>query len=210
MVKLIGPMQSARASGTLAGQLTFGFTGKTPTLRKKPNPRQPRTGKQVSMRAMIKFLTRQWKRLSKPDQATWAQPYRHPCLPDYNAYLKHNLKRWRSFLAPSQTFPINAVLPPNQLWTDSAPGYVRHAIPHLDIITGLSGWGAVIFRSQTPAFITAYDNAIAVIQTTGAGPWTYTDTPLDPGVYYYSERAFSIDGTMWPHEPTHVKQATVT
>lgn len=186
MVKLKGPALSTHASGTLADILTFGTSKKRNTLRKKPTPKQPRSGLQVSMRAMMKFLSQEWTNISTSDKATWANAYPDPQLNDYNSYLSYNLQRWRSLRAPTKAFPATQTGLfgyTHALWV---VGGVRHTLCATRFDTDpRDAWTGFLYHKYGSPPTMGVDTMIHVykIEDTAAHYWTHT--PLQTGQHYY-------------------------
>ena len=209
MVKLRGPGLSAAASGSLGDALTFSTSKGRAYVKHKPTPAQPQSGNQVSMRAMMRYLSQQWQNLTAGNQATWADAYPDPSLSLYNAFIKHNLNRWRSLKAPSKEYPTSYVGTPSWILSTSATGSVRHA--KIEVMTDhlAQGWGFAIFRhtaSPVPCDFEHFVHALLVdaIYTI----FTWTDRPLAPGTYYWKFRPFSINGDM--DSGSYEKSATIT
>ncbi len=197
MVKLTGPVLSRAASGTLGNALTFQKSGKSHTLRKKPTPKQPRSGLQVSMRAMMSFLSKQWKNIT-PYQNSWANAYPHePDLNNYNAYIRFNLERWRTRRPPTQGYPT---LEHQTIGTQPdiyAAGQVRHA----KILVYLDGdindnWTFLIFHAIGAWPDLAVDRLIHVELTIDLLDKHFTHTPLAAATHYYRAVATAGDGNV--------------
>ena len=71
MVKLQAPCLSLEASGSLAGALVFSKWKGRPYCRSLVTPANPRSGGQVGMRAMFKFLSQKWDAIAAGPKATW-------------------------------------------------------------------------------------------------------------------------------------------
>ncbi len=195
MVKLTGPMLSRAASGTLAGQLTFGFSGTTPTLRKKPTPKQPRSGLQISMRAMMTFLSKQWKNLTTNQQETWNLCGTHKQLDAYHRYLGHNLERWRNKTPPTKEYPAaeqgdSAIFP-----VYDAIGGVRHCVlSWYEWLDPKDTWTWLIFHKLGADPPENVQNLIHVGLYQVAPAKTFTHQNLPPGIHHYHFAMATDDG----------------
>ena len=197
MVKLLGPCQSNAASGTLAGLLTFGKTRTRSIMRKKPIPKQPLSGLQVSLRAMMTWLSRQWSTFTAPQQATWNDAFPNTEISSYNAYLKYNMQRWRSLKPPSRVFPAAEISTGSIRTFDSCVGSVRHVFHSLLVIPPINdNWGTLIFHrfAALPTLDVKYLNHVVLIEDVVAH--TYRETPLPPGIHHYKTVNFTHDGNI--------------
>lgn len=197
MVKLKGPGLSREASGTLANTLTFGKSKRTSTLRKKPTPKQPRSGLQISMRAMMKFLSQHWNEISTARQATWADAYTDPQLSNYNSYLRHNLERWRNYKAPSQLFPAAEALNPAASIQLTSTGGVRH-VDHVArvILTANDNWTLILHHIKGGLPPAEMQYMVHIFRATDLTSQYWTHTPLEVGPHGYQLTRASADGKM--------------
>lgn len=195
MVKLTGPMLSRAASGTLAGQLTFGFSGTTPTLRKKPTPKQPRSGLQISMRAMMTFLSKQWKNLTTNQQETWNLCGTHKRLDAYHRYLGHNLERWRNKRPPTKEYPAAAAMDLLHSFEPIATGHIRHIDLAIDRNgEGDNAWAFLIFHSDIALPDPDLEKLVHVLPAETPGFFYWTHSHLQPAEHHYTVVPFTDDG----------------
>ena len=195
MVKLKGPGLSLEASGTAGKILTFGKTKGRAILRKKPVPRQPRSGLQVSMRAMMQFLSQQWKNLTAGEQATWASTDFQISLSMYNAFIKHNLERWRSRKPPSKEYPAAEVNTPSDMPGITARGGTRHVELEMWNGSGIPGnWTLMVFHKFEAPAASDVDQLVHVQLAEAFGMYPWTHTPLKPGTHHYNLTGTSTDG----------------
>lgn len=185
---------SLDASGSLAGTLTFAKNKGRNYVRQLVIPANPKSVKQVSVRAMLKFLAQNWAALSAPDKATWQPLADASTISPFNAYTSENQTRWSNFLAPGQEYPVGTTGTAEAFGAQSATGGV--GLVTLDWNAGAVGtnWGVLIHRSTVIAFTPAFDNLIAVAFDNDALAHAYVDTPLIPGTYYYRLQPFTADG----------------
>ena len=210
MVKLKGPLQSTAASGTLAGVLTFGKTRTTHTLRKKPKPKQPNSGLQLSMRAMLQFLTREWKGLSAPNRTSWSAAPDAPDGSNYNKYLAHNLKRWRDWKAPSKSYPATEThldAPAPSL--DAQPGPRHVILTYQAEYEVRDNWAFLLYHSTTEIDRPERDKLIKLLHVETMDIQHWTHQPLAAGTHYYALGTCSIDGLI-AHDLFPKKSAIVT
>ncbi len=192
MVKLRGPMMSLAASGSLGKKLTFGKALGRPYARRLVIPGNPKTGGQISIRQMIKFLSQQWAGQSSVAQQSWQALADSNKIAPYHAYCKINAARWRSFLSPSI---ISTILP----WTPSSNVATWTAVAGVREITltmstdgsASTDWGFMLFASTSTGFTPAYSNLITLVQSNATTDVTFVHGPLPAGTYYYRTKIFN-------------------
>jgi hypothetical protein len=196
MVKVNAPALSLDASGKLGGSLVFSKWKGRHYVRSLVTPSNPKSGGQVGMRAMLKFLSQNWAALTAGDQATWEDRADQLIASTFNAYMSLNLFRWRNFTAPTQQDPAAEEDTEAVLGALSATPGVRSVTITQAVTTANDGWGVAFFRSPTGTFETAFDNLIGVGLIVGTANVVLVDSPLDPATYYYDTRPFTLDGIL--------------
>jgi hypothetical protein len=184
---------SLDASGTLAETITFSKWKGRNVVRQRVIPANPKTGPQVGMRAMMKFLAQFWTTLSALNKATWEDRAKLTNIAPFNAFTSYNMSRWRSFKGPTKVDPAIDTAEGGAAPTSTLTGGIRQI--QLSIVDGAQapGWGWIIYRSATTGFTPGYDTCVAVIPRTGT-PTVYVDAPLEAGEYFYRVGGFGIDG----------------
>lgn len=208
MVKLYAPMFSLGASGTVGKAVTFsGWKGRA-YARQRVVPANPKSALQVSVRAMMRFLSQAWASVGSTPQGSWADRAAAGNYSNFNAFIARNMARWREFQAPGQTDPVaeSGTLPTATF--DSATGGVRSMDLEWDITSLDDVWGVILFRSDSTGFSTALSNAVRVIPVDATGSLIYTDSNLTPGTYYYNSRFFTKEGSLGPEEGEQSGTAT--
>lgn len=94
MAKLIGPLMSVDARGSVGDVLTYAKSGKTNYAKRYTIPMNPKTAAQTAHRLGIGFISSLWKTLTVEQKATWNELGDRLQLPPYHAYLKTNCKLW--------------------------------------------------------------------------------------------------------------------
>jgi hypothetical protein len=191
MVKLKGPLGSAEASGTLGRTAIFSSWKGRAYAKAHAVPSNPNTAPQISVRAMLAFLSQQWAAFTVPNKATWNEIAAQKNIPPYNAFLSDNLDRWKRFHAPGKVYPISALgtLPDLDHFTISG-GLAKIRIE--STWEGLNNvWGMMIFHSLTPGFTPSRANLIHIQTITEYTPntWIYQTTIL--GLHYLNFRTFT-------------------
>ena len=194
MVKVRAPAMSLDASGSLAGTLVFSKWKGRNYIRQLVIPTNPKSGGQVGVRAMFKFLSQVWDGLTDANKATWEDRADDMIVSEFNAFMSYNQRRWRDFDTPSKEDPATE--------TGTAPtGPTGVATPNVRSMTlaisdgaNAPDFGYAIFRSLTSTFTLNWDNCIAVVPWDDSGTTEYVDSPLEPDTYYYNAIGFMATG----------------
>jgi len=210
MVKLKGPGFGTAASGSLADAITYSISKGRAYVKKKPTPKQPRSGLQVSGRAIMRFLVPRWKNFSTAIRETWQDAYPDPHINEYNAYIRYNLERWRRQAPPTKAFPATETGLPADSLNMTATGGVRHV--ELDMwIPGSvrDNWSGLLFHSATGWPDHDVVDLVHFQIMGGTLHYKWTHTPLAVGTHRYKLFCASEDGnTTW--SPTVTDAAVVT
>lgn len=196
MVKVAAPALSLEASGSIGKVMTFSKWKGRPYVRSLVRPANPKSGGQVGVRSMFKFLSQIWATIGAVPQATWEDRADQSTISPFNAFMSYNLSRWRDFLAPSDTDPADDSDTDCVTGATSATPGVRSVTLAIGVTTANDGWGVAVFRSTTTGFSTAFDNLIGVGIVDGTNDVVVVDTPLEPDTYYYNYRTFTLDGQL--------------
>lgn len=194
MVRVQAPALSLDASGSLAGALVFSKWKGRPYVRSLVTPANPKSGGQVGMRSMFRFLTTQWASVSAGNQATWETRADQKIVSEFNAYCGYNQFRWRDFLAPTQHDPEATADTPSTVGTLAAAAGVRSITVTQPITTAADGWPIMFFRDTSASVTVAFDNLVGVRPVNGVNDVVFVDSPLDPGTYYYRVSHGTEDG----------------
>lgn len=208
MARATAPLFGFDASGKIGGALVFAKWKGRPYVRRLVIPKNPKSVKQVSVRSMMKFLSQKWAAIATADQDTWDVRADQNIISAFNAYVKVNQGRWKSFLAPGQTDPVGATGTPAVLGAVTSVGGVLLATVSVPVTTANDGWGCMIFRSTTTGFTTGFDNLVAIVLADAVATQVFVDTPLLAGTYFYNYREFTDDGLLGPEDGE--TSATVT
>lgn len=194
MVKVYGPAFSLEASGTLADAITFSKWKGRPYIRERVIPANPKSGPQVGMRAMIKFLAQNWTNLTAGQKADWLTRAQTLTASNFNAFCSYNQKRWRNFASPSKLDPATEDDIHGSIADHAAVAGVRQITLSWNVTAVEGLWGIQIFRDTTGDPVSAFSNCIAVVRCESVEVHTYVDTPLAAGTYYYNFRKFTESG----------------
>ncbi len=196
MVKLNGPAMSLSASGSLGGVLTFSTWKGRAYARRLVRPANPKSGGQVGVRSLFKFISQNWAAISAGSKASWETRADQKIISPFNAYMGFNQSRWRDFLPPSEVDPADAILTVATPGVITAVAGVRSITLTIPITTANQGWGVTVYRALTTGFSPAFDNLIGVGLISGTDDVVVVDTPLEPDEYFYNFRTFTVDGAV--------------
>lgn len=196
MVKLKAPMLSLDASGKLADAIVFAKWKGRHYARALVTPSNPRSAGQTGMRRMLKFLSQDWTNLTTAAQDSWNDRADADVISQFNAFMGFNLKRWRNFSAPTKTEPCLQEEPVGTVANEAATAGVRQILIEFDITASANNWGVMVFRQITTPVVTAWTNLVQIVWAGALGGYSWIDTPLSAGHYYYNFRPFSIDGLL--------------
>jgi len=70
MAKVISPLHSERAGGSVGG-CTYSRARGLDTVKARPSPTQPRSARQLAIRAILSTCSRAWANLSAPNREAW-------------------------------------------------------------------------------------------------------------------------------------------
>lgn len=195
MVKVKGPLQSTRASGTLADAVTFSNWKGRPYVKSRALPANPNTAPQAGMRAMFSGLSSSWDALHPMIQATWADLGIIGNVSPFHAYMQENQKRWAQHKAPCMRFTDQDEDATHMdVNTYTATGQVRSVSCELIVNAVLQGWGWLIHRSPTTAFTPGPHTLVHALLNVNVGRSTWIHAPLEPGTYFYRMFKTTIDG----------------
>ena len=193
-MKVVGPMFSLDATGTIAGAVTATHWKGRNVMRQRVDPANPKSGPQTGIRAMMAFLSKQWASLTSAEKATWQDRADATAISPFNAFTSYCLKRWRNFLTPSKEDPAAETSTAPDAATVNLTAGVRQITVDITHGTNAPDWGYAIFRDTSTGFTPAFSNCIAVVPCDGSGDATHVDTPLAAGTYYYVVKGFMDDG----------------
>lgn len=196
MVRVYAPALSLDASGTIGNAMVFSKWKGRNYVRERVVPANPKSGPQVGVRAMFKFLAQIWDGLTTVNKATWEDRGDQLVASPFNGFVSYNQKRWRNFLGITKEDPAIDTAFSGTMGALSCTGGVRQVTVTQAVTAAGNGWGLAIFRSPTGTFDTAFSNCIAVLPFDGTNDIVYVDTPLAPATYYYDTRPLTDDGVL--------------
>jgi len=192
MARVTGPLMSMDASGTVAGAIVFSRWKGLPYVRRHAIPSNPRSAKQISMRAMMSFLSRNWATTVTPG-ADWIPPASTRHMSAFNLYIGDNQAAWRSFKAPSTTYVRDELGTAPSAGVVTASGGVRSS--QLSIADGANppDWGYLVFGQIGATPVPSISSLVGVMLWTGS-PTVFVHTPIAIGTWHYIVTGFLTTG----------------
>lgn len=195
MAVVKGPLFSIDASGTVAGAIVFSRWKGRNVVRRHAVPANPRSGGQLSIRAMMTFLSQYWDDLTAAQQADWDERAAASNISPFNAFCSYNLERWGTNLLPSIEYPALESDTPGTIANEVATAQSRSILLSDDVTVLGQNWGILVYRSLTTGLTGTRNQLVKIIPAITATTYTWLDFPLTVGVaQYYKFKSFSIEG----------------
>lgn len=192
-----GPLFSLDASGTVGGAIVFSKWKGRNYVRRHAVPANPKSGGQLGVRAMMKFLTQYWSTLTGTEQATWETRAETTNISPFNAYTSYDMARFGTYLMPSKEDPAVQSDLAGVLANEAATAQSRAILIDLDVSVVNQNWGVIIHRGLLTGFTPSRANAVQVIPAESAASFQWLDFPLTVGVaQFYRFTPFSIEGVI--------------
>lgn len=197
MVKLTGPLLATSASGTLASHLNFMDTRRGTVARRKPVPKQPRSGLQVSIRVMFLWLTKQWAGLQQAKKDTWLPATNAAGISAFNHYCQVNMRRFRRGVGVTKQFPATEEGAGPAPVMPMAIGYQGYARVITAWTMGFDGWLWGFHRSLVTPFASGVTNLVDTLEVENGVAIDWYDRGLDPATYHYRISRWTDDGLVF-------------
>lgn len=195
MAGVKGPLFSLDASGSVGNAIVFAKWKGRNYVRRHAIPANPKSVGQVSMRAMLKFLTQSWANLTAGEQADWDTRAAATDISPFNAFVGFNAQRWGRFAFPSQLDPATETGTPGTILAPTATAGSRSILLAVPISVLADNWGAVIHASITTGFTPSRNTARQMIPAESVATFSWLDFPLTVGVeIFYRFESYSDDG----------------
>jgi len=185
VVRVRGPSLAQEAAGGLGQTLIFSQSKGRSYVKRWAAPANPNTTPQLAMRRMHQWLSQHWSTLVAADQDTWAELAAQTNIPPYNAFISHNLARWRSFLAPCDRYPATATGSYGSFYLWYATACSRGMDLSVSVGPPADSRAVLLMRSQTPGFTPKWSNLCYSVPWLDAGYKCWFDRPIPAGTYYY-------------------------
>lgn len=198
MVRTKGPLLSIAAAGSLGDVLTSSSSKGRSYMKLKSSPKDTRSPRQLSIRAMVSFLNIHWPELDQEDKDLWNAIAAGRKFSVQNAYLQRNMQRWTTGTAPSddpEEWPPDT---PSTLFLYS-PALVGRG-PRLRVFMNVANNSVAVVFHRDPAngFTPSWSNAVHVVKITAGASVYWHDSPLASGTYRYKCRVFTHHGVFGP------------
>ena len=199
MPKVTGPCFSQCAQGSLANVMSFTKCRELRSVTIKPDHCDRKSDSQLSLRAMMGFLSMAWASIDASDRQSWLPLAEKGKLATFHVYNGGNLTRWVQNFAPSKAYPAteSGNLPKFAIKLD-AQVMDKSVLLSSRIANLKDGWGVIYFRSKSSGFDPNRSNCIIVMPTLSAGVVQQMDRPPTQGTWYYNIKAFTTDGEQSP------------
>ena len=197
MATVKGPLFSIGASGSIGGAIVYSTWKGRPYVRQHAVPSNPKSVGQVSIRAMLKFLSQYWATLSDVQQADWETRAAVTNISPFNAYLSYNMTRWGLGLYPSQADPATETNTPGTTANATSTAASRSIDLSCDISVLADNWAIAIFRGLVTGVAATRNELVQIIPAASAATFTWLDFPLTPGIeQFYIQAAVTDDGVL--------------
>ena len=194
MARVQGPLFSLAASGKLGGAVVYASWKGRAYVRELVRPANPKSDKQLSVRAMMTWLSQQWASIGSTAQDSWEDLADADVVSPFNAFIKKNLRRWRNFLGVGQDATPDAGDTGPTNGAASIVGGIRMITVTMAVTTLNDAWGLAIFRKTASAVTPAFDNLVSIQPYDGTNSIVFVDTPLAPATYHYDFYSITKDG----------------
>lgn len=195
MVKLIAPLFSQAASGSIGGTHTHASWKGRQYARQLVIPANPKSPAQHGSRAMMTFLSQGWKTLTIANQMTWAAAAKVGAVSPFNSYVAANQKRWTQFTTPGQASPIGGTGTNATMGAQSAAAGVGQVALSIAVTAAANTWGLLIHVYPITGATLSRNNVRLVIPINGTTTLTPIITGLVAGVAVFVKiTPFTTDG----------------
>lgn len=195
MAGVKGPLFSLDASGSVGDAIVFAKWKGRNYVRRHAIPANPKSVGQVSVRAMLKFLTQYWVSLTEGEQTTWDTRAAATDISPFNAYVSYNASRWGRYAFPSKEDPAAVAGTAGTILSPTAVAGSRSILLSVPISVAADNWGVIIHSSLTTSFTPSRNTARQMIPAESTATFTWLDFPLTVGVeVFYRFESFSDDG----------------
>lgn len=197
MATVKAPLMSLDASGTIGKAIVFAKWKGINYVRRHAIPANPRSVGQLSVRAMMRFLSQQWDGLSSAEKTTWDDRAAAAGDSPFNRYVSINMSRWGTNLRPYKREDAEEDDTAGVIDTESATAGSRSALVSITVSTLNQNWGINIFRGTTAVMGVTRNELVRTIVADAAQAYTWLDFPLTPNVaVYYRAYPFSEEGVV--------------
>lgn len=192
MAGVKGPLFSLDASGSIGDAVVFSKWKGRNYVRRHAIPANPKSVGQVSMRAMMRFLTQFWASLSTNQQADWDVRAAATNISPFNAFVSYNMDRWGQNLGASKQHPATVDGAEAVMGALTVTNAVRSLIVSQTITTANDNWGIMIYRVAGGGVGMGRNELVRILPAESATAFVWTDTEVTAGqLYGYDTRSLS-------------------
>ncbi len=197
MAVVKGPLFSMAASGTVGGVLVFTSWKGRDVVRRHAVPANPRSGGQLSVRAMMKFLAQYWTSMTDGEMADWEERAAATNISPFNAFVSYCMTRWGLNMVPSKEHPAAESDAAGTIANEAATAGSRSILVEDEVTVLAQNWGILVFRSLTTGLTGTRNQLVQVLEAEAAAVYTWLDFPLTAGIeQFYKFQAFSVEGVV--------------
>lgn len=183
MATVKGPLFSLDAAGSIGKTVVFSKWKGRNYVRRHVIPANPRSGLQVGIRSVFKYITQDWANLSAADIQDWDGAAAADNITGLDAQVRDAITRarrnlgWRENLTDT---PLGTIDPPTSPTTTAQPKTL--VLDWTRPISNQGDYTAAIYMSTSMGFTADISNLIGVITVTSL---TLTVPNLITGTTYY-------------------------
>lgn len=208
MVKLKGPSLAQDAAGGLAKTLIFSKSKGRTYLKRWAKPANPDTQGQKAMRAIMRFLSEEWRNLASADQLLWEPLAAQTRVSPFNAFQTLNLTRWRNGLAPTQVPVADSSGTWGTLLSQTVTPVSRGLTFAGDLATVAERWALLIYWVPSFGAPKEWGRFIHAIQTRTPGLFSWTWRPIPAGTYHLAVSTSRLHGFLWSSQWNYTRVVT--
>ena len=185
MARTTAPLFSMDASGSVAGAIVFSRWRGRNYVRRHAIPSNPRTGLQVGVRSVFRFITQDWKVKDPSFQALWEAVGNVTRVTGLNADVAENVRRIRQGRPPQNDPTDESTVACDPVQGFSATPLARAvALDWTYLAPGAGIWGTLLYMAIGAPVVPSIANLIAV---TPGSALQAVITGLTPSLVYYFE-----------------------
>jgi len=195
MVRVKGPLFSLEASGTIASSIVFSKWKGRDYVRRHAIPSNPKSGLQVGIRSVFKWISQDYANLSAADISDWTSLAAGDNITPLNAQIRDGVDRARRNLGWRENTTDTASTAPNAPTSATATAQPKTLVlDWTDPATNEADYCIAIYRSTVTGFTPDISNLVGIV---AVGVETYTDIGLTAGTeYFYRARGINTDGVL--------------
>ena len=197
MVRTKGPLLSTAASGSIASTLTASTWKGRSYLKKLSIPTNNQQAQHLGIRAAMTTLSKRWKHIGAPAQATWEELAARDLISPFDAYMRDNLLRAADSTGFTKDHPAAETPLDSELEIIDDVTANRFVVLELDDGGTDIPWIGLLYRSLSTGFSPSRANLVQCFYAVDDYPTYFIeDRPPTHTTWYYRAAASSDDGTL--------------